>query len=249
MVVTSPPSAWTASTVQDLTASPSSSTVQAPQWLVSQPTWVPVRPSTSRRYWTSSSRGSTSCSWTSPLTLILTRTRESWDTEPPPPDRSGPGLLRPDPCIGGTGVLVKDDWVGRLRRKWSGAGLGRTSQDLSRGATVPPGGGKSFTLPLEGDITILFWGCFDPLVLTPQTQTELNRTLPRVDSAARSRERAVAVPPAAPGGEADFVSVEGGDHRCARCAYLWRASATAQARWSRASTTTPTRSASVPPAV
>ncbi len=41
-VVTSRPSACTASTVHDLTGTPSSSTVQAPQWVVSQPMWVPV---------------------------------------------------------------------------------------------------------------------------------------------------------------------------------------------------------------
>ncbi len=44
IVVTVAPSAWTASTVQDFTAWPSTSTVQAPHWLVSQPTLVPVRP-------------------------------------------------------------------------------------------------------------------------------------------------------------------------------------------------------------
>ena len=48
-VVTSWPSACTASTVHDLTDSPSSSTVQAPHDEVSQPTTVPVSPSCSRR--------------------------------------------------------------------------------------------------------------------------------------------------------------------------------------------------------
>ena len=42
MVVISQPSACTASMAQDLMARPSSSTVQAPHWLVSQPTCVPV---------------------------------------------------------------------------------------------------------------------------------------------------------------------------------------------------------------
>ena len=41
--------AWTASTVQDLTDSPSSSTVQAPQEVVSQPTLAARRPRVSRR--------------------------------------------------------------------------------------------------------------------------------------------------------------------------------------------------------
>ena len=45
MVLTSRPSAWTASIVQDLALSPSTWTVHAPQLLVSQPTWVPVSPS------------------------------------------------------------------------------------------------------------------------------------------------------------------------------------------------------------
>jgi hypothetical protein len=42
-VVTLRPAACTASTLQLFTAWPSSSTVQAPHWLVSQPTCVPVR--------------------------------------------------------------------------------------------------------------------------------------------------------------------------------------------------------------
>ena len=44
MVVTELPSAWTARQVHDRTATPSSSTVQAPHWLVSQPILVPVTP-------------------------------------------------------------------------------------------------------------------------------------------------------------------------------------------------------------
>ena len=43
------PSACTASTVQLLADTPSRWTVHAPQLLVSQPTFVPVRPSLSRR--------------------------------------------------------------------------------------------------------------------------------------------------------------------------------------------------------
>ena len=49
IVVTSDPSAWTASTVHDFTDTPSSSTVQEPQLLVSHPTTVPTLPSCSRR--------------------------------------------------------------------------------------------------------------------------------------------------------------------------------------------------------
>ncbi len=49
MVVISLPSAWTASTAQLFTDTPSISTVHAPQLLVSQPIGVPVLPATSRR--------------------------------------------------------------------------------------------------------------------------------------------------------------------------------------------------------
>ena len=70
-VSTSPPSAWTANTVQLLTERPSRSTVQAPQWLVSQPMCAPVRPISSRRKWISSMRGSTSASTALPFTVSL----------------------------------------------------------------------------------------------------------------------------------------------------------------------------------
>src|ERR1700759_4428217 len=59
MVLTSWPSAITASVVQDLTALPSTCTTQAPHCEVSQPTWVPVSLKFSRRNCTSSVRGST----------------------------------------------------------------------------------------------------------------------------------------------------------------------------------------------
>src|SRR3954454_5585303 len=64
----------TASVVHDFTGSPSTSTVHTPQFEVSQPQWVPVRPSVSRRKWTSSSRGSTSAVRGSPLTVMVTCT-------------------------------------------------------------------------------------------------------------------------------------------------------------------------------
>jgi hypothetical protein len=62
------------STVQDLTGSPSMSTTQVPQFDVSQPQCVPVRPIASRRKWTSSSRGSTSRVYSCPLTDTVTCT-------------------------------------------------------------------------------------------------------------------------------------------------------------------------------
>ena len=72
MVVIAAPSAWAASIVHDFTDSPSTSTVHAPQLDVSQPTLVPVSPHASRRYCTSSVRGSTSWSCAAPLTVIPT---------------------------------------------------------------------------------------------------------------------------------------------------------------------------------
>src|ERR1700758_1816344 len=59
MVLTSWPSAITASVVQDFTALPSRCTTQAPHCEVSHPTWVPVSRRFSRRNCTSSVRGST----------------------------------------------------------------------------------------------------------------------------------------------------------------------------------------------
>src|SRR5512145_3050289 len=58
--------------VHDFTARPSRSTVQAPQWVVSQPMWVPVSRNTSRIRWTSRRRGSTSADSFSPLIVTWT---------------------------------------------------------------------------------------------------------------------------------------------------------------------------------
>ena len=74
MVRTSAPSACTANTVQDFTDLPSRSTVQAPQWLVSQPICGPVMFCWSRRKWISSVRGSTKASMVLPFTVMVT-----WD--------------------------------------------------------------------------------------------------------------------------------------------------------------------------
>src|SRR6059058_5523940 len=70
MVLTSWPSAITASVVQDFTALPSTCTTQAPHCEVSQPTWVPVRRRFSRRNCTSSVRGSTFALTGLPFTII-----------------------------------------------------------------------------------------------------------------------------------------------------------------------------------
>src|SRR3954454_14545511 len=71
MVVTFEPAAWPASTVQDFTARPSIWTTQAPHWLVSQPTWVPVRFRFSRSRWTRRVRSSTSAETALPFTVNL----------------------------------------------------------------------------------------------------------------------------------------------------------------------------------
>src|SRR6267378_156505 len=73
-VVISLPSAIGANSVQDFTVRPFSSTVQAPQYVVSQPMWVPVRFKFSRKKSTSSVRGSTNASRASPFTRTRTVT-------------------------------------------------------------------------------------------------------------------------------------------------------------------------------
>src|SRR5271156_4893428 len=69
MVSTSAPSSCSASTVQDFTALPLTSTTQAPHCEVSQPTWVPVSRRFSRSNCTKSVRGSTSAVTDLPLTV------------------------------------------------------------------------------------------------------------------------------------------------------------------------------------
>ena len=70
-VVSSWPSVWTPNSVHDFTGRPSSSTVQAPQPVVSQPRCVPVRPRISLIMWTHRMRGSTSTMRGSPLTVTV----------------------------------------------------------------------------------------------------------------------------------------------------------------------------------
>src|SRR5690625_855925 len=72
IVMISAPSQAMAKTVQDFTLSPSTWTVQAPHWLVSQPTCVPVSPNPSRRNWTRSVLPSTSPETGLPFTTIET---------------------------------------------------------------------------------------------------------------------------------------------------------------------------------
>src|SRR5258708_25004033 len=89
------PSTCTASCVHDLTGCPSSSTVQAPQLVVSQPTCVPVRARLTLKKSTRRTRGSTSPLFSAPLTRMVT-----FMTSPPEPHRvpcAGRAARRPEP--------------------------------------------------------------------------------------------------------------------------------------------------------
>src|SRR5262245_14998291 len=72
MLRTLPPSQDAASVVHDLIARPSRWTTQAPHWLVSQPTCVPVSRRFSRRNCTKSVLASMSALTGLPLTVMLT---------------------------------------------------------------------------------------------------------------------------------------------------------------------------------
>src|SRR5215213_3937335 len=72
MVSTVLPSASQANIVHAFTAFPSTCTTQAPHCEVSQPTWVPVSRSPSRRYWTNKVRASASAVTALPFTVIET---------------------------------------------------------------------------------------------------------------------------------------------------------------------------------
>ena len=72
MVVIFAPWACTASMVQLFTDASLTWTTQAPHWLVSQPTWVPVRSRCWRRNSTRSVRGSTSRVTAWPFTVMET---------------------------------------------------------------------------------------------------------------------------------------------------------------------------------
>src|SRR5713101_1243755 len=72
MVATFAPSICHTNTVQDLTALPFTCTTQAPHWLVSQPTCVPVSRRFSRRNCTSRVLGSISAAAALPFTVMAT---------------------------------------------------------------------------------------------------------------------------------------------------------------------------------
>ena len=72
IVVIVAPSACAAKRLQDFTDSPFRCTIQAPHWLVSQPTWVPVSYNVSLRNVTSSVLSGTSWVAMFPFTFIDT---------------------------------------------------------------------------------------------------------------------------------------------------------------------------------
>src|SRR5258705_1600563 len=89
MVLTSWPSAITASVVQDFTALPSRWTTQAPHCEVSQPTWVPVNLRFSRRNWTNRVRGSILALTGLPFTIMEILAISTLLSAPPRIGRTG----------------------------------------------------------------------------------------------------------------------------------------------------------------
>src|SRR5262249_38086432 len=103
MVCTLAPSHCTARIVQDLIASPLMWTTQAPHWLVSQPTWVPVRPRCSRRSCTSRVRPSTVAVAGFPFTVRLTVVCIANLPLAQTPGRGGPAALKRVSCAARAG--------------------------------------------------------------------------------------------------------------------------------------------------
>src|ERR1700755_327228 len=141
IVLTSWPSAITASVVQDFTALPSRCTTQAPHCDVSQPTWVPVSRRFSRRNCTRSGRRSTLAVTGLPFTIseILaigtlyylrhphcTATQPSKSVENPSYGPSGSGATlpgTPNPVrVSSGGALHR---LGEVRKELVGKLLGR----------------------------------------------------------------------------------------------------------------------------
>src|SRR6266511_3538106 len=160
------PSACTARNVQDLIGAPSTSTVQAPHPEVSQPMWVPVRPSCSRRKWTSSMRGSTSALCSTPLTLTVI-------SMPAPSSSRGRLGGCPQTALGEDAddvALVLDRpavvgaWRGGLRRQLGGlperlvAGLGAGQGLLRRGGGEVGRAHSGQADPRRGDATVVRHG-------------------------------------------------------------------------------------------
>src|SRR5690242_10795436 len=124
-VRTSCPLHIAARVVHDFTGRPSTWTTQAPQLDVSQPQWVPVRPSVSRMKWTSSMRGSTSCETRVPLTVMVTsisrlllhRTRDRSAERPLGEHAREVALVVDRPAAVGHGRAVLGGDLARLREQ------------------------------------------------------------------------------------------------------------------------------------
>src|ERR1041385_1821849 len=138
MVSTAPPSAWSASVVQDFTAMPLRWTTQAPHCEVSQPTWVPVSRRCSRRNWTRRVRGSTSAVTALPFTVMDTAGMVS-SSIPGPTARfssriydpakqihTNPSFFDPFPCLEQEQVELGD----RVRSRPRAARLARRNAAL-----------------------------------------------------------------------------------------------------------------------
>src|SRR5262245_41942212 len=116
MVLTSWPSAITASVVQDFTALPSRCTTQAPHCEVSQPTWVPVSRRFSRRNWTSKVRGSTLALTGLPFTIReILAIRTLWSVLPQRSKTGGfghfGGIIWAVPALGNLSSHPSGTWL------------------------------------------------------------------------------------------------------------------------------------------
>ena len=168
IVVTLDPSACAASIVQLLTALPSTWTVHAPHWLVSHPTCVPVRPSSSLITWTRSRLGSTSTSLLSPLTSSATCSSPTRETSFAPSSggaatcRSGVRGVRVAPGVD----RARGDWIvppwrracnrvsrgGHRARRTSGRGRRRRRFGGSEGCSMVRGSRPSATACSSGSV-------------------------------------------------------------------------------------------------
>src|SRR5438270_1956856 len=100
MVVMFAPSICQTNTVQDLIALPFTCTTQAPHWLVSQPTCVPVSRKFSRRNCTSSVLESISAAAALPFTVMATLAMDV--------SRAGCGADVPAPAAGASDLRNQD---------------------------------------------------------------------------------------------------------------------------------------------
>src|SRR5262249_42622061 len=131
----SAPSHCTARMVQLLIDAPSTCTTHAPHWLVSQPTWVPVRPSFSRNSWTSSVRSSTSAETLRPFTVKATL-----GIDGPPLHAAGAIAARVVFLEDGEGVRQVLPYAGTRSRRAAGAACQRRRNARLRYVASAPRG-------------------------------------------------------------------------------------------------------------